>query len=118
MRQIAIPCLMIRGGTSKGPYFSAADLPSSVPARDQVLLTAMGSPDDRQIDGLGGSDSLTSKVAIVVKSARPGVVKAPHGALSDERRQKQEGRKYRKWRPRRRQQQQAAASSLRINQYE
>jgi len=73
MIQTAIPCLMMRSGTSRGPYFNAADLPSSVPARDQVLLTAMGSPDDRQIDGLGGADSLTSKVAIVAKSARPGV---------------------------------------------
>ena len=73
MTQIAIPCLMMRGGTSKGPYFNAKDLPSSVPARDLALLAAMGSPDDRQIDGLGGADSLTSKVAIVAKSARPGV---------------------------------------------
>jgi 4-oxalomesaconate tautomerase len=73
MTQIAIPCLMLRGGTSKGPYFNAKDLPSSVPARDLALLAAMGSPDDRQIDGLGGADSLTSKVAIVAKSARPDV---------------------------------------------
>ena len=73
MTQIAIPCLMMRGGTSKGPYFNAKDLPSSIPARDLALLAAMGSPDDRQINGLGGADSLTSKVAIVAKSARPGV---------------------------------------------
>lgn len=73
MTQIAIPCLMMRGGTSKGPYFNARDLPSSIPARDQALLAAMGSPDERQIDGLGGADSLTSKVAIVAKSTRPGV---------------------------------------------
>lgn len=73
MTQIAIPCLMMRGGTSKGPYFNARDLPLEINARDQALLAAMGSPDDRQIDGLGGADSLTSKVAIVAKSARPGV---------------------------------------------
>lgn len=73
MTQISIPCLMMRSGTSKGPYFNAKDLPSNIPARDQALLAAMGSPDERQIDGLGGADSLTSKVAIVSKSTRPGV---------------------------------------------
>lgn len=68
-----IPCLLMRGGTSKGPFFKAADLPSDVVARDRVLLAAMGSPDLRQIDGLGGADTLTSKVAIISKSERPGV---------------------------------------------
>lgn len=68
-----IRCTFMRGGTSRGPYFEAADLPSDVAARDRVLLAAMGSPDVRQIDGLGGSDTLTSKVAIVSKSSRPGV---------------------------------------------
>ena len=70
---LAIPCLLMRGGTSKGPYFNAADLPVAVAARDRVLLAVMGSPDLRQIDGLGGADTLTSKVAIVSKSAREGV---------------------------------------------
>lgn len=70
---IAIPCLLIRGGTSKGPYFKASDLPADPAARDRVLLAVMGSPDARQIDGLGGADTLTSKVAIVSKSERPGV---------------------------------------------
>lgn len=70
--QIAIPCLFMRGGTSRGPYFLASDLPSDVAARDRVLLAAMGSPDARQIDGLGGATTLTSKVAIVSKSAQPG----------------------------------------------
>jgi 2-methylaconitate cis-trans-isomerase PrpF len=70
---IAIPCLVMRGGTSKGPYFRAEDLPSDIQERDSILLAVMGSPDIRQIDGLGGADTLTSKVAIVAKSNRPGV---------------------------------------------
>ena len=70
---IGIPCLFMRGGTSRGPYFNAADLPADIAARDRVLLAAMGSPDLRQIDGLGGADVTTSKVAIVSKSTRPGV---------------------------------------------
>lgn len=70
---VPIPCTFMRGGTSRGPYFKASDLPSDVKARDAVLLAAMGSPDVRQIDGLGGADTLTSKVAIVSKSTRPGV---------------------------------------------
>jgi 4-oxalomesaconate tautomerase len=68
-----IPCLFMRGGTSRGPFFLASDLPSDIPTRDRVLLAAMGSPDLRQIDGLGGADTTTSKVAIVSKSSRPGV---------------------------------------------
>jgi 2-methylaconitate cis-trans-isomerase PrpF len=70
---VGIPVIFMRGGTSRGPYFKAADLPKDVAARDRVLLAAMGSPDPRQIDGLGGADTLTSKVAIVSKSTRPGV---------------------------------------------
>jgi 4-oxalomesaconate tautomerase len=71
--QIAIPCLMMRGGTSKGAYFLASDLPDDVAARDRILLAVMGSPDARQIDGIGGADPLTSKVAIVSRSTRPGI---------------------------------------------
>lgn len=67
--QTKIPCVIQRGGTSKGPYFLASDLPSDPNLRDRVLLAIMGSPDARQIDGLGGADPLTSKVAIVSKSA-------------------------------------------------
>jgi 4-oxalomesaconate tautomerase len=63
--QTAIPCVLMRGGTSKGPFFLASDLPADTNVRDQVLLAAMGSPDNRQIDGVGGADPLTSKVAIV-----------------------------------------------------
>ena len=71
--QTAIPCLFMRGGTSRGPFFLASDLPAEPELRDGVLLAAMGSPDARQIDGLGGADPLTSKVAIVSRSKRPGV---------------------------------------------
>mgnify|MGYP000648544056 FL=1 len=71
--QTAIPCLLMRGGTSKGPFFNEADLPSDFATRDRVLLAAMGSPDKRQIDGLGGAHPLTSKVGIVRKSSEPGV---------------------------------------------
>ena len=63
--QTAIACLFMRGGTSRGPYFFEADLPPDPALRDRVLLSALGSPDARQIDGLGGADPLTSKVAIV-----------------------------------------------------
>ncbi|MEK1943177.1 MAG: 4-oxalomesaconate tautomerase [Pseudomonas sp.] len=70
MSQTRIPCLLMRGGTSKGAYFLASDLPSEPALRDQVLLAAMGSPDRRQIDGIGGADSLTSKVAIIQQSTR------------------------------------------------
>ncbi|MBV9440915.1 MAG: 4-oxalomesaconate tautomerase, partial [Candidatus Eremiobacteraeota bacterium] len=58
----------MRGGTSKGPFFLADDLPAEPALRDRVLLAALGSPDVRQIDGVGGADSLTSKVAIVSRS--------------------------------------------------
>ena len=70
--QLRIPCMMMRGGTSKGAYFLKDDLPSDTAARDRVLLAAMGSPDARQIDGMGGAHPLTSKVAIVCRSSRPG----------------------------------------------
>ena len=71
MMQTAIPCTLMRGGTSKGPFFLAEDLPSDAALRDRVLLAALGSPDARQIDGVGGADSLTSKVAMVGPSTRP-----------------------------------------------
>ena len=69
--QTAIPCAVLRGGTSKGLYFRAADLPADAELRDRVLLAAMGSPDRRQIDGMGGADPLTSKVAVVGPPSRP-----------------------------------------------
>ncbi len=68
-----IRCMLMRGGTSKGAYFLKDDLPSDPAARDAVLLSVMGSPDARQIDGVGGAHPLTSKVAIVSRSEEPGV---------------------------------------------
>ncbi len=65
-----IRCLWMRGGTSKGGYFLKSDLPADPQVRDAALLGIMGSPDSRQIDGLGGADPLTSKVAVVSKSDR------------------------------------------------
>ena len=65
--------MWMRGGTSKGGYFLKDDLPADTSARDALLLRIMGSPDPRQIDGMGGADPLTSKVAVVGKSAREGV---------------------------------------------
>lgn len=70
MPQTSIPYMHMRGGTSKGLYFLASDLPADAQRRDAVLLAAMGSPDPRQIDGLGGATSLTSKVAIVERATR------------------------------------------------
>ena len=70
---VSAPCMWMRGGTSKGGYFLAEDLPAEPPVRDRFLLSVMGSPDTRQIDGMGGADPLTSKVAVVKKSARDGV---------------------------------------------
>lgn len=67
----AIPCTLMRGGTSKGLYFHERDLPSDRAVRDRVLLAAFGSPDARQIDGVGGAHPLTSKVAIIRKSVLP-----------------------------------------------
>ncbi len=67
----AIRAAIVRGGTSKGVFLRAADMPADPAARDRLILSIMGSPDPRQIDGLGGADPLTSKVAIVGPSSRP-----------------------------------------------
>ena len=66
-----IPCTWMRGGTSKGACFLKTDLPAAEAERDALLLAVMGSPDPRQIDGIGGADPLTSKVAVVSSSERP-----------------------------------------------
>jgi 4-oxalomesaconate tautomerase len=71
--QTSIPCMLMRGGTSKGGYFLKQDLPADSVQRDRLLLQVMGSPDPRQIDGIGGADPLTSKVAVISKSDRPGI---------------------------------------------
>jgi 4-oxalomesaconate tautomerase len=68
-----IRCMLMRGGTSKGAYFLPEDLPEDPAERDELLLRIMGSPDPRQIDGIGGAHPLTSKVAVVSRSAEPGV---------------------------------------------
>lgn len=67
-----VPCVIQRGGTSKGIYIHSKDLPADPKAREKVILAIFGSPDKRQIDGLGGADPLTSKVAIIAPSRRPG----------------------------------------------
>ena len=67
------PCMWMRGGTSKGGYFLKDDLPADTETRDAFLLAVMGSPDPRQIDGMGGADPLTSKVGVVSKSTREGI---------------------------------------------
>lgn len=68
-----IPCVYMRGGTSKALFFRDEDLPRDPVERDQVILSAFGSPDRRQIDGMGGANTSTSKVAIIKKSTRPGI---------------------------------------------
>ena len=68
-----IRCMWMRGGTSQGGYFLEDDLPADTAARDAFLLAVMGSPDPRQIDGMGGADPLTSKVAVVSKSSCEGI---------------------------------------------
>ena len=65
-----VPCTWMRGGTSKGAFFLKSDLPQDTNQRDRLLLSIMGSPDSRQIDGIGGADPLCSKVAIVSVSDR------------------------------------------------
>jgi 4-oxalomesaconate tautomerase len=65
-----VRCMLMRGGTSKGAYFLAEDLPQDPAERDDVLLRIMGSPDARQIDGIGGAHPLTSKVAVICPSTR------------------------------------------------
>lgn len=68
-----IPCVYMRGGTSKAVFFRDEDLPADPAQRDRVILSAFGSPDRRQIDGMGGANTSTSKVAVIKKSDRPGI---------------------------------------------
>ena len=67
---IPVRATLMRGGSSKGLYFLGSDLPAKKPMRDAVLLASYGSPDARQVDGVGGADPLTSKAAIVDISDR------------------------------------------------
>ena len=71
--QTKIPSVIMRGGTSRGPFFHLSDLPGDTATRDAVLLAVMGSPHEIQVDGIGGAHSVTSKVAMVSQSQRPGV---------------------------------------------
>lgn len=68
---LSVPCLFMRGGSSRGAFIRRSHLPLDVKARDAILLAAYGSPDTRQIDGIGGGDPLTSKAALVELSERP-----------------------------------------------
>ena len=70
--QTKIPCVLMRGGTSKGPFFLASDLPAEPGLRDDVLIAALGSPHEYQVDGIGGGNPLSSKVAIISKSQHLG----------------------------------------------
>ncbi|MCD8233118.1 MAG: hypothetical protein LUC51_01840 [Cloacibacillus porcorum] len=65
-----IPCVFMRGGTSKALFFHEKDLPEDESLRDKIILSVLGSPDVRQIDGMGGGTTTTSKVAIIKKSSR------------------------------------------------
>ena len=73
MKQTKIPCVLGRGGTSKGTYFLASDLPEDKAVLEKTLLAVMGSPDEHQIDGVGGAHPLRSKVAVVKPSERDGI---------------------------------------------
>ncbi len=67
-----VPCVLMRGGTSRGAFLLDTDLPRDIAARDRVLMGIMGSPDPLQLNGLGGGKSITSKTAIVGRSSQPG----------------------------------------------
>jgi 4-oxalomesaconate tautomerase len=69
---LRIPCVLMRGGTSRGPFFLETDLPGDPKERDRFLIAALGSPHVLQVDGIGGGNPLTSKVAIVGSSSQPG----------------------------------------------
>lgn len=69
----SLPCVWMRGGTSKAAFFHARDLPGTAEERDRLLLQAMGGNDQRQIDGIGGGHPLTTKIAIISLSDAPGV---------------------------------------------
>ena len=68
---LEVPCVLMRGGTSRGPFFLEADLPANPAERDRFLLAAMGSPHGLQVNGIGGGNPMTSKVAIIAPGSRP-----------------------------------------------
>ncbi|NIZ09559.1 4-oxalomesaconate tautomerase [Pseudooceanicola sp. HF7] len=71
MKQVPVPYLFMRGGTSRGPYFLASDLPADRDHLAQVLISVVGAGNARNIDGIGGGTAVTTKVAILSKSTRP-----------------------------------------------
>ena len=79
--QIGIPCSLYRGGTSKGVFFMQNDLPKDKRKQINILLKVMGSPDHRQIDGLGGADPLTSRIGIISKNASSGKIEFQFGLV-------------------------------------
>ena len=68
MSQLDIPCLLMRGGTSKGPYFNSSDLPSDREEIAKILIAALGAGHALNIDGVGGGNPVTTKVAILSSS--------------------------------------------------
>ena len=73
MNQQKIPCVYMRGGTSKALFFHKKDLPENSALWPEIFLKAMGTPDVKQIDGMGGTASSTSKIAVIAPSQRPGI---------------------------------------------
>lgn len=73
MKNYSVECAIIRGGTTKGIYINTDQLPDDIKERDKIIIALMGSPDYRQINGLGGGDPLTSKVALISKSREEGI---------------------------------------------
>ena len=71
MTSLTVPCVLMRGGTSRGPFFLREWLPAGDELRDQALIGAIGASDLLQVDGVGGGSTITSKVAIVSKSTQP-----------------------------------------------
>lgn len=72
LTQGGVPCTLMRGGTSRGPFFVASDLPNDEKERNEILLRAIGNPAFRRVDGIGGMDAVTSKLAIVSRSEHEG----------------------------------------------
>jgi 2-methylaconitate cis-trans-isomerase PrpF len=82
-RDGSVRCVVMRGGTTRGVFFDARDLPSDAVRRDAILMAVIGGPDPRQVDGLGGADLLLSKVALVWPSRRPGTdVECQFGSIT------------------------------------
>ena len=81
-QQVPIRFVLMRGGTSKAVFLRESDLPADRSARDRIILSLFGSPDPRQVNGLGGADILTSKLAIIGPPSRRGDVPCRGGLRS------------------------------------